>query len=338
MEKVIHCIKENIKKNSTVVIGVSGGPDSMCLLDLINRIKNEYNLTIVVAHINHGIREESKEEAIYVKQVCEQKGCKFSYKELYFKKTNNFESRAREERYKFFTELIKKYQASYLLTAHHGDDLIETILMRMARGSNLSGYSGFQAVVEKNEYKLIRPLLYVTKKEIENYNKEKNIPYFIDKTNTCEHYTRNRYRKHMLPFLYQENKNMHKKFIKFSEELERVDKYLKKQTRSALTSVFEFDKVNLHEFKKLDSLLQRRVLETILEREYGKDIQHVTSRHVELLLLLIKINKANAKLYLPLQRIVYKEYNFLYIKVNENNKKCSKKEYRLDKYLSWDAK
>lgn len=329
---MIDFLKQTIKKNSKVVIGVSGGADSMCLFHLLNELKKEKNLDVICAHVNHGIRKESQEEARFVSDYCKKTKSTFEYKILNFKDTKNFEACAREERYEFYESIIQKYQADYLLTAHHGDDLVETILMRLTRGSTLEGYSGFRKITPKENYTLLRPLIYTTKEEIENYNKRNNIEYRIDKTNKDEHYTRNRYRMHILPFLKEENKNVHKKYLKFSEEIEEIEEYLQKQTYIALTRCIDFDKVNLHEFKSLDKVLQKRVIKSFLKKEYKRDCNSLNERHLELIMKIANGNKANTKINLPLKRTIIKEYDKLYF---SHNSKKEKKEYILEEYMSW---
>ena len=332
MKNAIDFLKKTIKDNATIVIGVSGGADSMCLFYLINEIKKEKNLTIICAHINHGLREESKEEAEFVSDYCRKIQNIFEYKKLNLNAKKNIEANAREERYKFYNIIINKYKADYLLTAHHGDDLIETILMRLSRGSTLEGYSGFGKITQQENYILIRPLIYTTKEEIEKFNKDHKIEYYIDKTNKDEHYTRNRYRMHILPFLKKENNNVHKKYLKFSEEIREIEEYLKKQTDIALTRSFDFDKVNLHELKKLDIVLQKRVIKSFLEKEYKNDCNILNDRHLELIRDIANSKKANAEINLPLKKTLVKEYNLLYF--NHNLKKESK-EYILEKVIKW---
>ncbi len=305
---VLNFLKEFLQKNDTIVIGVSGGSDSMCLLQLLIDLKEDYHLKLICAHVNHGKRKESEEEKEFVENFCQKNNCIFEYQKLNFKNEKNFENQAREKRYAFYNTLIEKYQANYLMTAHHGDDLIETVLMRLTRGSNVHGYSGFAIVTEYQNYKLVRPLIFATKEEIEEYNRINKIEYRIDKTNESDAYTRNRYRHHLLPFLKEENKNIHKKFLRFSEELSLIDEYLEKQTKIALTSVYDFGTVNLHEFKKLDLVLQRRVIEYALKEEYKNNIHFVNDCHVKLILDLCHSNKPNLKLNLPLKRILQKSY------------------------------
>ncbi|MDE6142148.1 MAG: tRNA lysidine(34) synthetase TilS, partial [Bacilli bacterium] len=191
MVDVVSFIKNlKIPNNELVVVACSGGPDSMFLLNILH----ELGMSCVVAHVNHKVRKESDEEFDFLKNYCEDLDIIFVGIELTDFSVGNFENYARNFRYDFFKKIVDKYESKYLFTAHHGDDLVETILMRLTRGSSLKGYAGFSSISQRDGYKLIRPLVYLDKETIENYNKENNIPYRIDYTNDSNDYTRNRYR------------------------------------------------------------------------------------------------------------------------------------------------
>lgn len=330
MKNTMDFLKNTLEKNVTVVLGISGGPDSMCLFHILLKFKEEYHLKIICAHVNHNVRKESEEEEQFVKKLCEENNCIFETIKLNIESKKNFEAKARKERYNFFESIVKKYNANYLMTAHHGDDLTETILMHLTRGSNLKGYAGFKIVTNYKDYKLIRPLIYLTKDEIIEYCKKNNIEYCVDNSNESNKFTRNRYRMHILPFLKEENKNVHKKFLKFSEELEMIEDYLEKTTQSALTRVCDFDKVNLHELNKLELLLKKRVIEYILKEEYQNDINKLNDRHINLILKICVSEKPNISIKLPLKKILVKEYDCLYF-CNKVTKK--REEYILEDYL-----
>ena len=170
-------IEDNFKFNigDTIVIGCSSGPDSMALVDMLLKVREIYQLQLIIAHVNHNVRSESYDEAIYMKEYCEKNNLLFETMTIEEYGDDNFHNEARAIRYNFFETLINKYEANYLMTAHHGDDLIETILMRMVRGSNLNGYSGFKEIVDMGTYKIARPLIKFTKEELLQYNVENNI-------------------------------------------------------------------------------------------------------------------------------------------------------------------
>ncbi len=319
MEEVYNFIRNKIslKSGDVVVAGVSGGPDSMALLYILNEFKEKIDLKLVCAHINHNVRKESDEEEENLKKFCSKNKIIFECKKIENWGDDNFESEARSVRYDFFEEIVNNHGAKYLMTAHHADDLIETILMRIVRGSTLKGYSGFQRIVEKDGYKLVRPLITLTKAEIEEFCKIHKINYAIDKSNFDMHYTRNRYRKEVLPFLKNENPNVHKKFLKFSETLIENSNYINREVEKVFNKVFQNGVLDLEDFKNQDKLIQTNIIYNILERIYGDDLLIIGDTHVELIFNLINSNKANTSVHLPNNVIVIKSYNGLTFKYDE---------------------
>ncbi len=299
--------------NDRIVIGCSTGPDSMALLDMLLKIRKKYNLDIIVAHVNHNVRKESFEEAEFLKKYCEENNLIFESMIIENYGDDNFHNEARNIRYNFFEDLVNKYDANYLMTAHHGDDLIETILMRMVRGSNLSGYSGFKSIVNMDNYYIVRPLILYTKDELEEYDKENNVQYYIDSSNLKDKYTRNRYRKYVLPFLKEEEKDVHLKFYKFSNTLLEASKFIDKARDRALNRVIEDNKILIDKFLYEDTYLQKEILYYLLSEFYQDDLILLSDRHINLILDLIRSDKANSFINLPNEVIARKNYNYFEI-------------------------
>ena len=318
MNDILEKLK-NLPNDISIVIAVSGGPDSMALLNLLNVIKKEKNIKIICAHVNHNLRKESKAEAKMVKDYCKQKSIIYEYMEIKEYKGNT-ENYAREKRYEFFENLLKKYNSKYLFTAHHGDDLIETVIMRLIRSSSLKGYSAFSEITEKKDYKIYRPLITKTKEEIFNYVKNNNLPYAIDKTNDSDFFTRNRIRKYILPRLKEENKNVHLKFLEFSKTLNETEKYLKKQTEKALSKIYIDKKIDINSFKKEDLLVQKRIIHHILNETYKENIAKIKDVHVNNILSTVKNSTSNSKINLPDNKIFIKSYNNAWIEENKETK------------------
>ena len=302
----------NIKEEEYIVCAISGGPDSMCLLNILVELKNKYKFKIVCAHVNHNMRVESNEEEIFVKNYCLDNDVVFEYMKITKYDNDNFHKCARNIRYEFFENLIKKYHSKYLFTAHHGDDLMETVLMRIIRGSTLKGYGGFSRISNKNNYQIVRPLITMTKKEIEEYDIENNILYAIDKSNFKDVYTRNRYRKYILPKLKDENKNAHLKFYNFSEYLIEAGNFFEKKSQEICKKIYVNKKLDILEFNKYEHILKLYIIYYILEINYKDNLEKINSKHVENIINLLK-NKKNGYISLP-NRIGVKEYNYFYIK------------------------
>ena len=333
MKKVIEFLKKTIDKNTSLVVACSGGPDSMCLLDLVTKLKDELNLNIIVAHVNHKLRSESEEEAKMVENYAKENNITFELLEITDYINGNFtEEDARKRRYNFFNEIIKKYQASALLTAHHGDDLIETILMRLTRGSNLSGYIGIKEISQNENYKTLRPLLSVTKDEIINYLKENNVPYRLDKTNEELKHTRNRYRHIVLPFLKKENPKVHEKYLKFSKELIEYDNFVNtyiKDNKFIVDNSIVINKVS----SEID-FIKRKCLELLVKDIQRKDYFDVSDEQMNNLMKLY--NQSNKTIDLNNNYMGVNSYGKIYIKKKENkvlNEIVLDKDIKLEDYI-----
>ena len=314
MDESIKFIRESIPSGSTLVVGVSGGPDSMCLLNLLLELKEERRYNIVVAHINHGLRKESDEEYEYVKKFSSDHNLLFEGIKLGKFDTNSIENEARTKRYNFYEEVLKKYKSKYLLLAHHGDDLVETILMRLTRGSTIDGYSGFNKISLRDKYSIYRPLVFYTKDEIIEYLEEKHIDYRIDKSNFDKKYTRNRYRLDILPVLKKENKNIHKKYLTFSEELEESNNFIDKYVSSRYIDIVKDNIIDLNLLLKEDRFIIKRIINKYLFNNYKSNINLIESKHVLSILDLIDSNKPNTFITLPNNIMLEKSYDKLYIK------------------------
>ncbi len=299
----------SINNKETIVVACSGGPDSMFLLHFLWAKK----FKIVCAHVNHKVRKASDAEFEFVKNYCKDHNIIFEGTEITDYGDDNFHDYARNFRYNYFEKILKKYNSKYLFTAHHGDDLMETILMRLVRGSSLKGYAGFKCIVKKDNYEIIRPLIFLTKDEIEQKAKELNIPYVIDESNLEDHYTRNRYRHVVLPFLKNEESNVHTKFLNFSNTINEVSDYLDRQVEVFKHDIYVDNVLNIKELKKLDKLIQKLLLESIISDWYPDDLFLINNNHIEEVFKIIENNKKNLTLTLPNNLYVVREYDKLII-------------------------
>ena len=317
MEESLNYLKNILFDNSKVVVGVSGGPDSMCLLHLLCDLKKDINFQIIVAHMNHNVRVESVEEAKYVEKFALDNNLIYEYYLLQDIPKSNFHSEARIIRYKFFEDLVNKYNAKYVMTAHHADDLMETILMRIGRGSNLKGYSGFELEAKKDNYSIIKPLIFYTKDEISEYMNNKNYKYYIDNTNNEDEYLRNRYRHNILPKLKEENESIHEKYYKYSKVLLDADNFIDNFVKDELSTIYLNNELNIELFMKEDKYIQRRIIEYILSTIYLDDLYKVDDNTVEEIIKIIYSKKPNISILLPDNNKIIKEYNKLFV---DNNK------------------
>ena len=328
MKRELEFLEESITDNSKVIIACSGGPDSMCLLNLLIRLKTKKNLELIVAHVNHKLRSVSDDEAKMVEDYAKKNKVTFELQELDYQNAKFSEDDAHRKRYKFFKSLIKKYKANYLVTAHHGDDLIETILMRIARGSNLNGYIGIKRVTQNEDYVTLRPLLSTTKDEIIKYNENEFIPYVIDESNDSLKYTRNRYRKNILPFLKNEDEYIHLKYLKFSEELEEYDNFVNNYIKEKEFIVD--NQIVINKITNESEFIKRKTIELIVKSIQLNDYFNISDNQMNELLKLIY--NSNKSIDLNNNYIGINEYGYLKI-IKKQNKEYQ--EIILDKDLEF---
>ncbi len=191
-------------KGNSVIVGVSGGSDSVGLLTILNELKHELGISLIVAHYNHQLRKDSKLDQALVQQYAEKLNLPFvteNSKKLRKNSKGSLEDLARQERLKFFNKISLRFKTRVIALAHTQDDLAETVLMRLIRGS---GLYGLRAILPKRTIQgmsVIRPLLEISKKEILAYLKIKKIPFKEDSTNRQKIYFRNLVRLELLPLL-----------------------------------------------------------------------------------------------------------------------------------------
>lgn len=314
MEDAYNYLLKNIglKYGDSVVAGVSGGPDSMSLLHMLLRLKKALDIEIVCAMVNHNTgRPGQAEEQKFVGDYCKRNNVIFETMTIEQYGDDNFHNEARSIRYNYFAKLVKKYNAKFLFTAHHGDDLIETILMRIVRGSTLRGYSGFSQVVEMDNYKIVRPFIHVTKNDIYAYCDKNKIKFKIDQSNFKDVYTRNRFRKYIVPQLKKEDLEVQDKFYKFSKTLLEYNDYIDRQVKKIINKIYGQNVLNIEEFLKQEELIQKKIIYYMLENFYQDDLMLINDRHVEIIYNLIKSEKPNGEIHLPNNIIAVKSYNTL---------------------------
>ena len=316
MKRELEFLNNNIQDNTSVVIACSGGPDSMCLLSLVNNLSTTKNITVICAHVNHKLRKESEEEAQMVERYCKENNIIFESMEITDYLNGEFsEEDARIRRYNFFDQVINKYQAAYLLTAHHGDDLIETVLMRLTRGSNLSGYIGIKQINTNDSNKILRPLLTTTKEAILKYNQENNIPYAIDSSNDNLKYTRNRYRNVVLPFLKNEDANVHLKYLKFSEELIAYDNFISDYIASK--NIIVDNSILINKLNSETQFIKRKAIELLIKEIQKNDYLAISDNQMQEIIKLL--DKSNKSVDLNNNYKCINEYGILKIVKNEDS-------------------
>lgn len=278
-QKFLDTIKENnlINKGDVIVVGVSGGPDSITLLTCLNKYKDYLNIKIICAHINHLIRKDSTEDEQFVENVCEKMGIKCYIKRAEVEKIAKEQKKGTEEvgrkiRYDFFDEVAKKENANKIAIAHNMNDNAETMLLNIIRGSGLTGLEGIQP----EEYgKYIRPLINCKREEIEEYCIKYDLKPRIDSTNKENIYRRNIIRNKILPELKELNPNIVQSLSNLSKIVKVQNMHIKNEVENIYnkiaTETFEKNnkistetlgkiELDLNEFRKLDLNLQQNLI------------------------------------------------------------------------------
>ncbi len=278
-EKVLGTIKKYdlIQKGDKLILGVSGGPDSICMLNILNNLrKSKLSFEIVVVHINHMIRAEAKEDEEYVKQYCKKNEIEFYSKSIDIKKLANtnkigLEEAGRFARYQFFNEILEKTNANKIAIAHNKNDKVETVLMNILRGSGLEGLKGIEAKREN----IIRPLIECERYEIEKYCDEENLNPRIDKTNFENTYNRNKIRNIIIPYIQSQlNPNIIKTMDRLSNIITLDNDYMEKQTEKAYKYVIieESKKeiiLDLKRFNSQETVIKSRLIRYTIKRLFG---------------------------------------------------------------------
>ena len=322
-KKVLNTIKKYklIEDGDKIVIGVSGGPDSICLLSILNNLKEKLNFEIVVAHINHMIREEAEAETEYVQEFCKKIGV-----ECFVKRVNviqlseenkvGTEETGRKIRYDFFREVKQKTNSNKIATAHNSNDNAETVLMNIIRGSGSTGLKGIEPI--RND--LIRPIIKCGRDEIESYCELLKLNPKFDKSNEENIYTRNKIRNLLLPYLKENfNPNIIETINRLSELLKQENDYLAEVTKEEYISLLlEHDEtkivLDLKSFNLLKKVIKSRVILYTINNLLGSS-QGIEKINIEDIIKLCEKNIGN-KYLIPNKniKILVKNKKIFFIK------------------------
>ena len=278
--KILETIKKYnlITSGDTILVAVSGGPDSMCLLDNLLKLKDVLEVKeIVVAHLNHMIRQEAKEETEYVEEYCNKNNirCFVKYEDIIKEAKEQkigTEEAGRKARYDFFERIASKTNADKIAIAHNKNDNVETVFMHMLRGSGISGLTGIKPY---REGKYIRPLIKCSRDEIEEYCAKEKLNPKYDKTNNDNTYTRNRIRNELIPYIKKEfNPNIIETIDRLSELILDEENYMQEITVENYNLILENENkdeivLNLKKFNLLKDIIKSRIILYTVKRLFG---------------------------------------------------------------------
>lgn len=323
----LNVLNNFIQENDCIIVGVSGGADSMCLLDLINKYKCACKFKIYAVHINHGIRgDEALRDQNFVSEFCEKRNINCIIKSvdaIKFAKENSktLEQAARILRYDVFENLIKELNANKLFVAHHKDDQAETILMHILRGSGLKGAKGMLS----NSNKIYRPLLNISRKEIEEYNRNNGIEFLTDSTNFDNKHVRNYIRNKIIPELCEIYPNVVNALCGFAENCEKDDEFINLNVDfNKIKRINDEIYLNINETMHY-SIISRMIRFACEELGVYADIEQ---KHIKDVVSLI--DKQNGKsINLPHNLVAIKDYDNIIISLKKEEMLLVEQDFKL---------
>jgi len=316
-----YCEKHHmLEEGDGVVMGVSGGADSVCLLFALLELQPKWNLRLHVVHVNHGIRPDAAEDAAYVKQLCEERGIPFylyevSVEEVAKERGCSTEEAGRQVRYETFAQVMGEANCQKIAVAHNRNDRAETMLFHLFRGTGLTGLAGIRPRREQ----IIRPILCLSRTEIEEFLKERGIAYRHDSTNDEDDYTRNKIRHHILPYAEQEIvQGSVGNMIRTADILAETEQYIEEQVqmarRDCVTTIPEEIPrflLNQTAFCSLHKFMKKRLILELL-KELSPEHKDIAAIHVEDVCLLFA-GEGNREIHLPYGIRARRQYGELYL-------------------------
>lgn len=305
-----------LEKGDRIVVGVSGGIDSMVLIHILHVFSHKFDLSLIVAHVNHGLRpEESLQEASLVKKESERLGLQFEYEEVNvkaFKKSTGFslQDAARRLRFQFFEKLLLKYNANKIALGHNADDQVETIILRILRGSGLRGLKGMLPV---RDGKIIRPLLEIWRKDIESFANENKIPFLLDSSNLKEDYLRNRIRLSLIPLIENQYQSKFKEILlRTANLLRQEDNYIDSKAAEVYQNLIQKhdDSISFlfSKYQSLHRVIQWRVINKILSEILEEE--KIVKRFPNLQPIFERLNKSSSNLLFQVIPGIYLEKRY----------------------------
>ncbi|MCU0651722.1 MAG: tRNA lysidine(34) synthetase TilS [Candidatus Omnitrophica bacterium] len=299
-------------KNDKIVIGLSGGPDSVALLYLLNGLKKEFKLHLYAAHLDHGIRKSSKRDAEFSACLANKLKIPFFTSRINIKELGgkgSLEEICRKARLIFLSQIAKETGADKIALGHNLDDQAETVLMRILRGSGLYGLSAILPKRTINGFEIIRPLINIQRKEIEKYLKKIKVNPQIDKTNSKDIYLRNKIRNKLMPVLEKEyNLNVKVALSNLAQSSALDYDYLAAQANRIMKKIGK--KIDLKKFSLLHLAMQRMILRRHIAEIKG-DTRKVDFQHIREIEELISSRPSGAIVDLPKGVSAVKKGNFL---------------------------
>ncbi|WP_298834232.1 tRNA lysidine(34) synthetase TilS [uncultured Planococcus sp.] len=315
--------QELLQAGDRVLVGCSGGIDSMVLLHFLNSLRDELGISVAAVHVDHMLRgEESRQDRLFMEMTAGEWGVEcFSraipIPEIWQEKGGNKQQLCRTERYAYFLEIMEKTGAAKFATAHHADDQLETILMSGLRGSLQDGSFGISARRPFGTGLLIRPQLAVDKEQIKAYAEVHEIPHREDSSNAEPAYTRNRIRQGVLPLLKQENSNVSQNFVELAEDMQQDQQFLQelaeKKIQQMIQTTEEGIVLSAKSFRLEAHALQKRMVLLLLNYLYNPKQIPVTRQLVEQMQEMMQSSSGTVFLHLPQNYVATRQYDTVFL-------------------------
>ena len=301
--------KNNINIDSPVICAVSGGADSVTLIHVLY----DLGYKVILAHVNHHKRLQSELEEERMRYLASTLDVPFELLSYHYDGNDNFHNDSHNARYNFFRSLCKKYNTNIIATAHHSDDQIETVLMKILEGSNLYGYGGIAIESNDGDYRTIRPLLCVSKNEIYSYAKKMNYEYFEDSSNHEDLFLRNRIRHHVVPLLKNECEDLNNKIVEYTIQLHEAFDFIRKNSIEYLKN--HNNKIEYDSFSLLDIAIKKDIISYMLETYNIRKNNNIILQ----ILSLFNSNYGYKEISLEQDYLFIRAYDIAYISKKKNN-------------------
>lgn len=306
-----------------VLVGCSGGIDSMVLLHFLDANKEEFGISVMAVHIDHMLRgEESRQDRLFTEAAAKERGVEcFSraipIPDIWKEKGGNKQQLCRSERYAYFLEVMEQTGASKMATAHHADDQLETILMSGLRGSLQDGAFGMRASRSFGTGRLIRPQLSVDKEQIAAYAQAHGISYREDSSNAESAYARNRLRQRVLPLLKDENRQASQNFVELAEDIQQDQQFLQDMAEEKLQQMIQMKEdgivLSAKSFRLEARALQKRMVLLLLNYLYNPKQVPVTRQLVEQMQEMMQSSSGTVFLHLPKNYVATRQYDTVFL-------------------------
>ena len=328
-----------------LLIACSGGVDSMALLHFLHKESANLHIKISCAHVDHMLRGTiSRRDLEFVERYCLEQGIPFYSKSIPIasivqQEGGNVQAICRRERYQFLEDTLLQIGASKLVTAHHADDQLESVLMALTTKRSMNGLAGIHAIRSFERFMMIRPFLMVTKQEIREYIQNNGLTWREDSSNEKDDYTRNKFRHHISPLLTKENPNVAQNVVHLANQIREDNELLMQLAHERFFKVVTKIGVNSY-YLQIESLkqepvsLQRRLVLILLNYIYGDSNTLQTYHLISMILNLCKSEYGTAEVHLPNNYVAQRMYATLVVQPNEERAAFKKREVEMNEWIS----